>query len=333
LGIIEVFVTIQKILSADIGGTNGRFAYFSYDVELDKLELIKSQWVVLKEFNTKNPKPNFLSILSEIDFVDDLSEFEAFVVALACPITGRKLRLTNNALTLDLDELEGAFKNVRLVNDFIAQAYSCFSILKETSQVIQAGVPDLNSTIAVVGAGTGFGKAYIAPNQNFPVVCPSEGGHAAFAPQNRGEMEFAEFVKERLEVAYPIYDYILSGLGLTLLHEFLTGKVLQPQEITMQFGDNPQLKTLEWFSRFYGRAGRNYVLETLARGGLFITGGIAIKNPIIVAHEAFIANFIDSKQHSNLLQKVPIRLLKSEESGLWGAAELWRLDFLRKSKV
>ncbi|MDR2337398.1 MAG: glucokinase [Deltaproteobacteria bacterium] len=321
-------MAIQKILSADIGGTNGRFAYFSYEVEAKKLELVKTHWISLGQLEEKYSKPTLIAILSQLDFGFELNEFDVLVIAVACPITERKLKLTNNLLTLDLDELEANFKCVRLLNDFVAQACSCLSDLKETSRIIQLGKTNPNSPIAVVGAGTGFGKAYIVPNQNAPLICSAEGGQAAFAMQSREEMEFAEFVKDRLGVTYPNYDNIVSGLGLTLLHEFLTGEKLKPQEIAAQFTNNPKLKTLEWFSGFYGRAGRNYVLETLALGGLFISGGIAIKNPIIISHEAFRANFIDSKKCSKLLQEVPIRLLTNEASGLWGAAEFWRLKQL-----
>ncbi|MFQ8737648.1 MAG: glucokinase [Bilophila wadsworthia] len=45
--------------------------------------------------------------------------------------------------------------------------------------------------------------------------------------------------------------------------------------------------TLRWYARFYARACRNWALSTLCTGGLFITGGIALRNPLVTECAAF----------------------------------------------
>lgn len=81
-------------------------------------------------------------------------------------------------------------------------------------------------------------------------------------------------------------------------------------------------ETLEWASRFYGRVCRNYALEVLSLGGLYIAGGVAAKEPVLVTHQAFEEEFRSSDTLSDLLNKMPVFLIKDENSGIWGAAVL-----------
>jgi glucokinase len=105
---------------------------------------------------------------------------------------------------------------------------------------------------------------------------------------------------------------------LTAIHEFLAGPHLKPAQVAEAFPRHPE--TLEWFARFYGRACRNFALETLSRGGLYIAGGVAAKNPEIVRHDSFKNEFMDSAAMNHVLAKLPVFLLNDQNSGLWGAA-------------
>jgi glucokinase len=58
----------------------------------------------------------------------------------------------------------------------------------------------------------------------------------------------------------------------------------------------------------------------LARGGVYIAGGVAAKLPAIVTHPEFEQQFRSSKTMRAMLEKIPVFLNKNEESGLWGAA-------------
>ena len=73
-------------------------------------------------------------------------------------------------------------------------------------------------------------------------------------------------------------------------------------------------------ARFYARACRNYALQVLARGGVYIAGGVAAKAPVLVTHPEFEAEFRRSPTMAHLLAKIPVFLNRNEESGLWGAA-------------
>ena len=62
------------------------------------------------------------------------------------------------------------------------------------------------------------------------------------------------------------------------------------------------------------------MLETVSTGGLFLAGGVAAKNPIIVENPAFGESVRATRTHRELIGSMPISLMTDEESGLWGAA-------------
>ena len=83
----------------------------------------------------------------------------------------------------------------------------------------------------MIGAGTGLGKAVLLPaGDGHFLGCPSEGGHASFAPETERELELCLFVKERFGGNYASCEDIVSGRGVSLIHEFLTGQKLAPAE-------------------------------------------------------------------------------------------------------
>jgi glucokinase len=88
--------------------------------------------------------------------------------------------------------------------------------------------------------------------------------------------------------------------------------------VAEELGENAP--TVIWMSRFYGRICRNYALQLLAYGGVYITGGVAAKLPQLVTRPEFEAAFRSSATMANVLQKIPVFLNTNEDSGLWGSA-------------
>ena len=87
---------------------------------------------------------------------------------------------------------------------------------------------------------------------------------------------------------------------------------------------NRQSATMKWMARFYGRVCRNYALQVLARGGVYIAGGVAAKVPDMVLHDEFKREFHNSTTMAHVLRNIPVFLNSSEDSGLWGAAVVGR---------
>ena len=139
----------------------------------------------------------------------------------------------------------------------------------------------------------------------------------AFPFTGKDEFEYSEFNRRESGRNWAEGDSVVTGLGLTLVHKFLTGEELTPEEISAKI--TPESETTKWYARFYGRACRNWTVALMAQGGLFIAGGIAAKNSMFVDVPEFLDEFHNTHVYSDFMHSVPIKLNANEESGLFGA--------------
>ena len=320
---------MRNILAADIGGTNSRFAFFTIE-ENGRLSLVESRWI---ETCKSTSFSHLLGLLNRSGFSLPIDQSDIAVLAVAGPIINGVYSNPPN-IPWDID-LSGSIKGFNLkrcilINDFAAQAYACRSPIIRSAQQIIPGQIDSSATLAVIGAGTGLGMAALTPDSaGGYVAVPSEGGHCAFPFESQSEFEFMKFVMNELSAPYVETEFLVSGRGLSLVHRFLTGEKLTPNKVSA--GMSPDSETLGWMARFYGRACRNYALQVLARGGVYIAGGVAAKMPLLVTHPAFEQQFSNSKTMAPMLKKIPVYLNTNEESGLWGAALFAAQDLKQKS--
>lgn len=324
---------MQRILAADIGGTSSRFGFFELNAEADEPQLLgivrlptqdSESLSALLELLFSGPRP-FAPVSCDLA-----------VLAVPGPVQGRFCHPPNIRWNIDLSDITKAdLGRGALLNDFAAQAFACRSRAVQGARVLQAAPADTPSgspsdhrpeahstaggTLAVIGAGTGLGHcALVSDGRGGYLAVPSEAGHVAFPFVGDDEHAYGEYVRRVTNLAYCHGDAVVSGPGLSRLHAFLTGEVLAPAALAPRLGDHP--RTVEWFARFYGRAARNYALAVLALGGVYVSGGVAAKNPQLVEHPAFLAEFCLSPAHHGLLSGLPVLLNTNEDSGVYGAA-------------
>jgi glucokinase len=317
---------MKNILVADIGGTHSRFAHF-IEENREELSLVLSHWYKTADFISfahlvEQLKMNEFSLAPE--------EADIVVIAIAGPVEDGVYSSPPFIawdITISNAQKDFGFKRCLLINDFIAQAFACRSPVAESAQRILNGSIVHNEPAVVIGAGTALGIATLAPHDTGGFVAiPSEGGHTNFPFTSKREAEFQEFLLQELGGAYVTYNHVVSGRGLSRVHRFLTGEVLEPEEVTRKFQDNSE--TVKWAARFFGRACRNYALGNLARGGVYVSGGVAAKSPELITHDAFKNEFYSSDTMAGILKQIPVFLICNEESGLWGAAYFGR-QYLR----
>jgi glucokinase len=309
---------MKDILAADIGGTNSRFAHFTAEGD-GPLKLGETRWLGTREAASFG---ELIENLRGSGFSLKPEEADIAVVAVAGPVE-RGVYSSPPLIDWDVDFSNAGrdfgFRRSVLVNDFVAQAHACRSPVGEAAERVLPGNPDQDAAVAIIGAGTGLGKAALVPDgAGGFVAVPSEGGHANFPFASAREFEYREFLREELGDAYMTYNVVVSGRGLSLLHRFLTGEDLTPDEVTARF--DGESETLRLAARFYARAARNYALETLASGGVYIAGGVAAKNPVLLKNEEFEREFRSSPTLAALLREIRVFLICDELSGLWGAA-------------
>jgi glucokinase len=309
---------MHTILAADIGGTSSRFAWFElHDAAL--LSLRHSIWLPTRDAASFH---ELLAALRASSFPHAPDEADIAVFAVAGPVeNGSRCLPPNIAWEIDLtgSELAGVLPPTVLINDFVAQAYASRSPIADGARSILPGRAVTDAVIAVVGAGTGLGKAALVPLDHGRYrALPSEGGHALFPFVSPREQAYAEFLRQKSGQPQLIGDLVVSGNGLRYLHWFLSGEELSARDVTARL--QPNSETLAWAATFYGRVCRNFALEVLARGGIYIAGGVAARSPQLLTHPNFQREFIDCPAMSHLLQDIPVWLIDNQESGLWGAA-------------
>jgi glucokinase len=307
------------MLVCDIGGTNSRFACFQRE---DNNLLIKNATAV--KTNEFDSFEELLTELKKNGHQFDVNQHRKFVLAIPGPITPTDLlSFPNIKWEISKSRLQELYPDTEIsfINDFTAQAYGCLT------EAVTNALPLINAEqtqndIAIVGAGTGLGHGMLKKiGESDYVHIPSESGQIPFPfAVDEFEQKYRTFIVQQTGIVNPVGDAVVSGRGLAMLHEFLTGKSLPPSEVAAEI--NVKSETTRWFATFYARDCRNYVLTTLAAGGkLFISGGVAMKNPFLVDNDAFRNEFLQgSDTAKNVLAHISVSLMQDERIGLFGAA-------------
>lgn len=344
------------ILAGDIGATNCRFALFRYvpqGPQGAELSLLRERWLPGARYASFALA---LEALLQADgsggqgpFLEGPGMVDLAVLAPAGPIENDTCRISNLPWVIRAGDAAATLgaSTVFLINDFAAQGYACLLPDRLDLVSVQNGIPVPGSPVAVIGGGTGLGKALLLParpssDAEPPLisasghseqadtailphpglltgvrVLPTEGGHAQFPFAPGEECEFAAFILRETGLDQVIGDMVVTGSGLGHVYAFLTGERLPDKEVPPRLAAAP--KALEWFARFYARACRDFILETLSLGGLYITGGMALRAPVL-SHPAFMREFLRNASQRRLLENLPIRHIRSQQAGLWGAA-------------
>lgn len=309
---------MQRILTADIGGTYSRFSGFTFsdDGAISRLNTISFITGSFSSFN------DLIKGALLNPGMGNVSSWDTIVIAVPGLVReGVHGILPNVPWMADIRTLTAKMPNtaIYLINDFVAQGYACLMEKQLKQDVVQAGRAEDGGTIAVVGAGTGLGHCAIRKGAG-DCICalPSEAGHAAFPFYKDDEIGFMEYLLKINGTSYPHNDLVVSGPGLSHLHAWLTGGTLPPEKVVSRIG--PESETTEFFARFFARACRNYVLSTLSTSALYITGGVAMKNPFLVNNDYFREEFADVLHYRDMLETIPISLVRDEDIGLLGAA-------------
>ena len=136
-------------------------------------------------------------------------------------------------------------------------------------------------------------------------------------------------------------ERVVSGPGLAAIYGFLREHWAYADHVDARFdakyagaahdqrggivaqcaaSGNTVCKTsVKMFSECYGSEVGVAALKWLPYGGLYISGGIAAKNPDWVTGDDFLRAYADKGRLSNLVQKVPLYLVTVEDTGERGA--------------
>lgn len=329
----KFFKSKEYILGGDIGGTNTNLVIAG--IIKNKIRLIYSL-----NFRTKHLQNLKTAVIKTLNYSKENYNINInkACFAVAGIIKGDKAQTSNIKWNVDLKKIKKQTKlrTVSLINDFQAIGYGINIMPSRNFIKIQNGKPHLKANKAVIGAGTGLGKStlYYDPRLEYYIPLPSEGGHQDFPAQNTQELDIVQFIKKSKKISKPVsYEMVLSGPGLETIFQFLN-KDYKPTKISMliqksdhksklitKYKDQDPIckNTFKMFKMFYAKAARNYAISTLCFDGLYLAGGIAIKNPDIFDKE-FKAEFCNNLNFGPMLKEIPIYLIKNYDISLYGSA-------------
>ncbi|HJK89482.1 MAG TPA: glucokinase [Polyangiaceae bacterium LLY-WYZ-15_(1-7)] len=309
----------MRVLAGDIGGTKTWLGLFEDGRELREAALPSAEYDGLGE--------------AVAEFLGG-ERVDAAAFGIAGPVQGRVVRTTNLPWVIDADALEAAHAlgPVRLLNDFHALALGLDRLGEGARVVLQEGEVDPGGPVVVIGAGTGLGKAVIVPTgEAEPRVLSSEGGHRDFAPRDALDAELLTWLRAELGGRVSV-ERVVSGLGLASLYRFLVeeghaeGALEAPDGAEIAAARETDLAArmaLERFVSLYGAEAGNLALEVLAKGGLYVAGGIAPKLHDDLGEGfgvRFLEAFADKGRMRPLLEKTRVTLVTEPKVGLLGAA-------------
>jgi glucokinase len=320
------------ILAGDIGGTKVNFGLF--ELVAGELKLEHSSGHSVQKFDS------FESALEEFLKSNDVRP-QKLCVGAAGPVSDGRCRLTNASWELDTASLKTrfGFSEVLLVNDLAATAAS-LPLLKEADLVtLQPGETVSHGRMAVMSSGTGLGQGFLIPDKDGCYqVLDTEGGQCGLAPNCPEEFDLFSRLSEN-QAPLSIED-VLSGQGLERIYRYylavsksseenkdelegleeLTASKIVEKSCTEDAGLCSQ--TVDRFVSILGAVAGDMALQLLARGGVYIGGGIPPKILERMKQPFFLENFQNKKKFQDFMKSVPVYLITNELAPLWGAAGL-----------
>ncbi len=256
----------------------------------------------------------------------------AAAFGVAGPALGNRVKMTHRPWTIDGELIASRFAiaKVRVVNDLVATAHGIDGLAARELISLQPGKPAPDEARVVLGVGTGLGIAYLAPTGNGGYrEVPGEGGHMGFAPATPAEAGLWRMVFG-LHGRVSAED-VASGRGLSNLYDFVRGgprpgetHAVTPEWITENAarGDAECVSTLELFAACLGNIAGDHALAVMARGGVYLAGGVTGKILPQLRAPRFREAFCAKGAFSALLMKIPVRAVGSDRVGVLGAARL-----------
>lgn len=248
---------------------------------------------------------------------------DASCFAVAGPVWVGRAEITNLNWTMD-----GAKLHATLINDFQAVAIGVTQLGDEDLLSLHAGKRDRTQPKAVLGAGTGLGEALIVHGE----AVTTEGGHQDFGPQDEEQARLFLYLQERY--GHVSWERVVSGMGLVNIFTFLGGEEIDAADIAAlaEKGDPRARRTVEIFVDCYGAEAGNMALRVLARGGVFLAGGVAAKNIPWFTDGRFVEAFVRKGRFQELMETIPVDLITREDVGLLGALATARRSLESRSR-
>jgi glucokinase len=306
---------------ADIGGTNTRVAL------ADGKQVRPNSIAKFSNAEFDSLEPILVRYLSEAG----IASVEGACVAAAGPVRHGVAEMTNLSWIIDhalLTRATGASK-VAILNDLQAQGQALGHIAPENLRPIVEASAVPNSSMLVVGLGTGVNAA---PVHNTPwgrVVPPSECGHVSMPIRDDVDFRLAKFLETYGDHAHGFtgVEDVLAGRGLEHIYAFLTAEAghltpLSSAQIMADLakGQPTATEAAKLYTKLLGSTLGNLALTHLPYGGIFLIGGMARALTPYFAPMGLAAALRDKGRFAEFLEGFPVWVVEDDFAALTGCA-------------
>jgi len=324
------------VLAADVGGTKTALAFYGFTEKglcLQRQHCYASrEWPCLDRMLT-----DFL----QREGPDGMpTRLASACFAVAGPVQRGQARLTNLDWVVDQRQLARSLglSAVEVVNDIAVLVYGLPNLQPAMAVELQAGEPQAGGTVAILSLGTGLGMAMGISTSTGLCSCPSEGGHQEFSPCTTREWQLRQWLLADLGLERLSVERVASGTGLGHIGRWLLSTHPAPHPLKIRLGDSTAdlparvaagadqgdalcQEALALWTEACGTAAANLLLTSLCTGGLWLAGGVTVKQLPQLRSPRFLQRLQRVGRFRPLAAKVPVHALTAPEAGLFAAAQ------------
>jgi glucokinase len=312
-----------ELVAVDIGGTHARFAIA--DVDHGRVTSLGDATTLRTDTHAS------LQIAWEA-FGELLGRAlpRATAIAVACPVMGDVLKLTNNSWIVRPAQIGDRLSvdRVILINDFGAVAHAVVNV--ESEHLRHLCGPDVplpkQGVITILGPGTGLGVAHVLRHEDRNHVIECEGGHIDYAPLD--SIEDALLARLRRRYRRVSVERIVSGPGLENIYEALAAIEGRSVEATddkalwaaaLSSEDGLAAAALDRFCMVLGSVAGDIALAQGAKA-VIIAGGLGRRLVDVLPRSGFASRFTAKGRFELMMAAIPVKVITHPQPGLFAAA-------------
>jgi glucokinase len=320
----------KTILAGDIGGTKTNLGLFARGERRPSPLRIESY--------PSRESPNLEHIIEEF-LQSHPSSISSACFGIAGPVVNGRCKTTNLPWEVSEARLQKKFKwaKAHLLNDLAATALSIPLLTRGEWVSLNRGKRQEGGNVALVAPGTGLGQSLLVFHQGRYAPVSSEGGHVDFASNTEAQVNLWRFLRGKY--GHVSVERVVSGPGLVDIYSWLrdSSRLGEPSWLKELFKEEDParvitdcalggkhalcVEALDAFASILGAVAGNLALTGLTMGGVYLGGGIPPKILPVLKSGRFLEAFLNKGRFSDLLKKIPIRVILNERAALLGAAE------------
>ena len=318
----------------DLGATKCAAAVIDFDFHADEFDCISTTRVPLRE--CADLEALITRVEKELNY--SMAKADAICIAAAGRYNGHEVELEAGypyPMCFAQMAKKNQWRNMAVVHDYAPVACATFTSYlqkKPNIKTLVEGKPERFGRKVVFGVGTGLGlkDTVQLPNGDF-WLGSNEAGHIGltYPPKtnHKNEIRHRDFVRflrnagGLLSHEVLTFEKILSGKGVTRIHQFLTGESgLTPEEVGKALTAGQYTETLKMLAWYIGLFIGTVQLMFMPSGGIWFTGGVVLKNLGLCDQQELFEGIYTCPAYKKERQTFPLHVMVGPDYALMGCA-------------